>query len=64
VDPTPVTTGVAGMKLIDGTLYTWSTEGAGIGLHSFDATTGVETTPAAGPATFGTLPIAALAAAP
>lgn len=64
VDPTPITTGVAGMKLIDGTLYTWSTEGAGIGLHSFDATTGVETTPAAGPATFGTLPIAALASAP
>ncbi len=59
-----VASNVSGMLLMGDTLFTWSRMGEGVGLHSFDAATGVETTPAAGATSFGAMPIAALAPVP
>jgi hypothetical protein len=59
-----IASGVDGLLLVGDTLFTWSRMGDGIGLHTFDAATGAETTPASGAFNFGSFPITGLAPAP
>jgi hypothetical protein len=62
--PAPIATGVDGMLMHDGSLFTWARTGEAAGLRRFDAATGAELTPGSGPWTFGTLPIYSVAPAP
>ena len=62
--PVPIASGIDGMLLHEGSLFTWSRTGESAGLRRFDATAGTELTPGSGPWTFGTLPIYSVAAAP
>ena len=62
--PAPIATGVDGMLLHDGSLFTWTRAGESAGLRRFDAASGSELTPAGGPWTFGTLPIYSAVPAP
>lgn len=62
--PAPLATGVDGLLLHDGSLFTWSRAGESPGLRRFDAADGTELTPSAGPWTFGDLPIYTVTPAP
>jgi len=63
-DPDPIASEVDGMIPHAGSLWVWSREGAAVGLRRFDAADGTDLTPAAGPWTFGALPIYAVSPAP
>lgn len=63
-DPGVIASGVDGMVLAAGWLWTWTREGEQAGLRKFDPSEGTEATPSEGPWTFGTLPIYGVAPAP
>jgi hypothetical protein len=59
-----VASDVDGMLVHEGTLYAFSRSLGTLGLRTFDAASGTETTPAGGPITFGELPIFQMRAVP
>ncbi len=63
-EPEVIASGIDGMLLTAGALFTWARMGDQAGLRRFDPADGTETTPGAGPWTFGALPIYGVAAAP
>lgn len=62
-DPEVVVSGIEGMLLLDGELFTWARSGDDAGLRRFTAASGTETTPATGPWDFG-MPLYGIAGAP
>ena len=62
-DPEIVVSGVDGMLLLEGEVFTWARSGDQAGLRRFAAGSGAETTPSSGPWDFG-MPIYGIAGAP
>jgi len=62
-DPEVIVSGIDGMLLLEGELFTWARSGDDAGLRRFAAGSGTETTPASGPWDFG-MPIYGIAGAP
>jgi len=63
ITPTTIASGIDGMLVNAGVVYTWTREGDSAGVRAFDAATGAETT-GGDPWAFGALPVSGMVAVP